>query len=153
MDLFVRLGPFQRVMRKKIKKIDSRLRLCAKRLIRSSPDRFSRPATGTGGAISESLTRAQRPPRAPRIRRRFRSLAFWASTRRKNRQKRRLPFAERNERFRDAGRKSLRSLGVRNGPFRAIVCFQWLDPLFVSHEIATAIPARMKRRAGLADRF
>ena len=37
------------------KKIDSRLRLCSKRLIRSSPDRFSRPAVATGGAVSESV--------------------------------------------------------------------------------------------------
>src|SRR6516162_1957097 len=32
LDLFVRIGTFQRVTSKKIKKIDSRLRLCAKRL-------------------------------------------------------------------------------------------------------------------------
>ena len=34
LDLFVRIGTFQRVMSKKIKKIDSRLKLCAKRLRR-----------------------------------------------------------------------------------------------------------------------
>jgi hypothetical protein len=32
LDLFVRIGTFQRVTREKIKKIDSRLKLCAKRL-------------------------------------------------------------------------------------------------------------------------
>jgi hypothetical protein len=64
-----------------------------------------------------------------------------------NRENERLLFAERNERFRDAGRKSLKSLMVRNRPFRRIVCFQWLDPLFVSPE-SQAPSGHMKRRAG-----
>jgi hypothetical protein len=41
-------------------------------------------------------------------------------------------FAERNQGFRDEGRKSLRSLGARNQGFRRIVCFQWVDRHFVS---------------------
>jgi hypothetical protein len=55
----------------------------------------------------------------------------------------RIHFAERNERF----RKSLKSLETRKGPFRRIVCFQWLDPLFAS--IALIAPtARCRASAG-----
>jgi hypothetical protein len=46
--------------------------------------------------------------------------------------KRKESFAKRNERFRDAGRKSLKSLGCEIGLFRQIVCFQWVNRLFVS---------------------
>jgi hypothetical protein len=68
---------------------------------------------------------------------------------RKKQGKRKDSFAERNQRFRDAGRKSLKSLGREIVAFRGIVCFQWLDPLFRFAPIATAIPARMKRASRL----
>ena len=41
-------------------------------------------------------------------------------------------FAKRNQTFRLERLKSLRSLRVLNQLFRGIVCFQWLDPRFVS---------------------
>ena len=41
-------------------------------------------------------------------------------------------FAKRNESFRSAGRKSLKSLCALNQSFRVIVCFQWVNCLFVS---------------------
>jgi hypothetical protein len=43
-----------------------------------------------------------------------------------------LRFAKRNESFRIDGLKSLKSLRVLNQLFRGIVCFQWVDPNFVS---------------------
>jgi hypothetical protein len=49
-----------------------------------------------------------------------------------NRENEALRFAKRNERFRDEGRNALRSLMVLNQLFRGIVCFQWVDPNFVS---------------------
>jgi hypothetical protein len=44
--LFVRIGTFQRVTSKKNKKIDSRLKLCAKRLNRALPISFSHLSQG-----------------------------------------------------------------------------------------------------------
>ena len=46
--------------------------------------------------------------------------------------KRKECFAKRNERFRAAGRKSLRSLGSEIRRFREIVCFQGFNRFFVS---------------------
>ena len=51
--------------------------------------------------------------------------------------KRKELFAKRNQTFRHAGRKSLRALGVRNQSFRLIVCFQWVNRLFVSRSRRT----------------
>jgi hypothetical protein len=117
-------------------------------LIRSSPDRFSRRAVATGGVISESIL-----SNSNGLRRHFRvaelryvlharpeSAVDFAPLRFEPRrggitgESERLPFVARNERFRDAARKPLRSLVVRNGVFPRIVCFQWLDPIFASHE-------------------
>ena len=47
-------------------------------------------------------------------------------------QKRNESFAKRNESFRTAGLKSLKSLCALNQSFRGIVCFQWVNCLFVS---------------------
>jgi hypothetical protein len=47
-----------------------------------------------------------------------------------------LRFAKRNEAFRSAGLKSLKSSWPLNHAFRGIVCFQWVDPHFVSHRFA-----------------
>jgi hypothetical protein len=47
-------------------------------------------------------------------------------------QKRNESFAKRNESFRTAGLKSLKSLCVLNQSFRGIVCFQWVNCPFVS---------------------
>jgi hypothetical protein len=41
-------------------------------------------------------------------------------------------FAARNETFRTAWHKSLKSLWAPNQSFRGIVCFQWLNSVFVS---------------------
>ena len=47
-------------------------------------------------------------------------------------QKRNESFAKRNESFRSAGLTSLKSLCALNQSFRGIVCFQWVNCLFVS---------------------
>ena len=57
-------------------------------------------------------------------------------------------FARRNEAFRISGRKSLKSLWSLNQRFRGIVCFQWLNRLFVSPHsrpalVRTKNPLRM----------
>jgi hypothetical protein len=83
------------------------------------------------GVISESPTRATSSARAPNPPLISRPSRF-GSRQREKQGKRKDSFAERNERFRDAGRKSLRSLGREIGEFRAIVYLQWLAPLFVS---------------------
>jgi hypothetical protein len=49
-----------------------------------------------------------------------------------SRRSRNAHFALRNETFRRAWRKSLKSLWVPNRAFRGIVCFQWLNWRFVS---------------------
>jgi hypothetical protein len=49
-----------------------------------------------------------------------------------NRENEALRFAKRNERLRGEGRNSLRSLRTLNQLFRGIVCFQWVEPNFVS---------------------
>jgi hypothetical protein len=49
---------------------------------------------------------------------------------------------KRKERFRDPGRKSLRSLGREMSRFREIVCFQGLGRLFVSRFAACALSAQ-----------
>jgi hypothetical protein len=64
--------------------------------------------------------------------RRASAVSFRASTRRKNSESERNCFAERNERFRDGGRKSLESLGREIREFRRIVYFQWVEQHFVS---------------------
>src|ERR1700722_12338020 len=46
--------------------------------------------------------------------------------------KRKTHFAKRNGTFRIIGRKPLKSLWSRNQRFRGIVCFQWLNLVFVS---------------------
>jgi hypothetical protein len=58
----------------------------------------------------------------------------WGLDEAEKQRKRKQRFAKRNERFRDGDRNPLRSLGALNQGFRRIVCFQWLDPLFVSRE-------------------
>ncbi len=64
------------------------------------------------------------------------------------RRKRKESFALRNERFRDAGRKSLKSLGCEIGRFREIVCFQWANRLFVSRFRRTRSPDPKTRSNG-----
>jgi hypothetical protein len=48
------------------------------------------------------------------------------------RPKRNAHFATRNKTFHEPGRKSLESLWAPNQSFRGFVCFQWLNPVFVS---------------------
>jgi hypothetical protein len=61
----------------------------------------------------------------------------------------RIPFAERNERFRDAGRKSLRSLGCEIGHFAELFVFNGLSP-FSFRPNRKRHPGHMKTAAGLA---
>jgi hypothetical protein len=49
-----------------------------------------------------------------------------------NHENERIRLAKRNESFGGGSRKSLRSLRGLNQRFRGIVCFQWVDPRFVS---------------------
>src|ERR1700722_17328313 len=50
----------------------------------------------------------------------------------KKTRKRKTHFAKRNGTFRIVGRKPLKSLWSRNQRFRGMVCFQWLNLVFVS---------------------
>jgi hypothetical protein len=71
------------------------------------------------------------------------------------RRKRRESFAKRNQRFRDDGRKPLKSLEARNQAFREIVCFQSLNRLFVSRSSpACALSTRKERNgSGMSSPF
>ena len=71
MDLFVRIGTFQRVTSEKIKKIDSRLRLCAKRLKRL-PLLSPRHATSARPHFDPAVEKHIIPPSDWNRRRQFR---------------------------------------------------------------------------------
>jgi hypothetical protein len=51
-----------------------------------------------------------------------------------SRDRRRVHFAERNERFRGVARKPLKSLGMRNGHFAEFTIFNDFNPHFVSRQ-------------------
>jgi hypothetical protein len=65
-----------------------------------------------------------------------------ASSKPKKREKRNERFAERNESFRMPDRKSLNSLRALNQSFRGIVCFQWVNRLFVSRFFTLPVARR-----------
>jgi hypothetical protein len=80
-------------------------------------------------SLSSTLTETSDRRVSPRQQPSFVSLRHTAQ----NSENEALRFAKRNESFRDDGLKSLRSLRVLNQLFRGIVCFQWVEPNFVSH--------------------
>jgi hypothetical protein len=77
---------------------------------------------GAGRLSGSAWDRSEFPPHEPGSRGRFRHFAL-GHERRKKRRKRKPSFAKRNERFRDAGRKSLISLWGEIGYFAGLFVF------------------------------
>jgi hypothetical protein len=107
--------------------------------VRSEPARFD-AALISVASVGDALDLAHTLHAISRstCRRSFRGPCVLAATSRKRPRKRKQSFARRNERFRDAGRKSLRSLGRETKAFRGIVSFQQLNLLSASRRRAKA---------------
>jgi hypothetical protein len=104
------------------------------------------------GAISDrpSSSAADRraAPREPRRRRRFRAIAFWASTRRKNTESERILSQSETSGFATGGAKYLIIEGYEIGHFAELFIFNSLTPLFVSCESRAPAPAAAKAAVG-----
>ena len=93
---------------------------------------FALAASSKEGSFLGSRCRVAGAGLGPTIRPEFRIRGPGRFLRACTKPKRNADFAKRNETFRSAGRKLLESRWSPNQSFHGFVCFQWLDPVFVS---------------------